>query len=219
MTAHQPGSRTVHSGGFAFRSCRDMLRELGLFMWQRRRSEGTIPVCTGTWWEEWRAGSRTFGSSAQWWGSGYAEMQEIPLKCKKHFFHCDLTKKQVAAEAVESPSVEMLKTWLLVTQPALGDPALGSVLAHMISRGACQPQCSHGKKNAAVWNGGDTKQSKFCNLLKYFFQQWHCQCKSCLLHFWVELPAVCLPAGAHLLPKESLWLNIPVMSLFEIFLP
>lgn len=73
-------------------------------MQQRRRCEGTIPVCTDTWWEEWRRGSQTHGSSV------LSDKAVGTLRCKK--FHWNVRnafstvielKKQVATEVVEYP--------------------------------------------------------------------------------------------------------------------
>lgn len=145
-----------------------MLRELGLFMWQRRRYEGTIPMFTDTREEEWRRGSQTLGSSAQWQGSGYAEMQEIPLKWNKWCFHCDEPRSRL-----------LQRLWsfhtLSISKPDYWSPSLLWV-THLSAVGwtMWSPEVTANlsapmKKNTAVWNGKDTKQAKFCNLLKYFF--------------------------------------------------
>lgn len=89
MTEHQSVSSALHDSGFAFfRSYGERLRELGLFMLERRRHGGTVPVCTDTWWEESRRGSQALLSSVQWWSSEHIEMQETLFKLKL-FFHCE----------------------------------------------------------------------------------------------------------------------------------
>lgn len=109
-------------------------------------------------------GARLFSAVPRDQAVGLLKCKKFHLNVRNVFFHCegDQTEKQV----VESPSSETFETPLLVTQPAVGDPALSRGLDQMNSGGACQLQSSCGKKNTAVWSGGGAKPANFCSLLK-----------------------------------------------------
>lgn len=167
MTQHQPVSSSLRNSGFAFSGHMGRGWESwGCLCWRGEGGRGTVPVCTDTWWGEWRRGSQALLSSVvpRDQAVGLLKCKKFHLNVRNVFFHCegDQTEKQV----VESPSSETFETPLLVTQPAVGDPALSRGLDQMNSGGACQLQPSCGKKNTAVWSGGGAKPANFCSLLK-----------------------------------------------------
>lgn len=87
MTQHQPVSSSLRNSGFAFSGHMGRGWESwGCLCWRGEGGRGTVPVCTDTWWGEWRRGSQALLSGAQRPGSGLAEMQEIPFKRKECFF-------------------------------------------------------------------------------------------------------------------------------------
>lgn len=211
MTAHEPGSSPVDSGGFA------------------------LSGHTGRGWESWGClcgrgeGVRGPYQCVQIL-DGRSEEERARLlaavlsgeavgtpRCKK--FHWNV--RNASSTVIEPRSKLLQRLWSLCpwrcSKPDHWSPSLLWV-THLWAVGwtTWSPEMPANlnppvEKNTAVWNGGDTKQAKFCNLLKYFFQQWHCQYKSCLLHVWMKLPGVYLSTSGHLLPKGSLWSNMPVM--------
>lgn len=200
MTAHQPGSSTVDSGGFALSGHTGR----GWESWGCLcgRGEGVrgpyqcVQILDGRSEEE---GAR-LGSSAQWRGSGYTEMQEIQLKCKKRFY-----------TVIEPRSRLLQRLWSLrpwrCSKPDHWSPSLLWV-THLWAVGwtTGSPEMPANlnppvEKNTAVWNGGDTKQAKFCNLLKNIFSS----------NGTVSIsPAYCMSEWSY---QESVFLLVVICSL------
>lgn len=95
---------------------------------EKRKLRRTLPVCMNTWWGSKEDSGAPWQDKSEW---EQTEIQEIPFRHKKKLFYCEggQTQNRLLGEAVESLSLEILKTNCM--QLSLAGPALNRGLVDL----------------------------------------------------------------------------------------